>query len=514
MRAGDTLNEGVFSSWNGQSPLRLPPPADLSVTVSEMTSAIEVRSRTSAMSSSRIRPAIGTPPSAYILPCDDGVDDRRGRVAVSHQISAANFPDTLSVLSGTVAPLSCRKGTDMQRSALLTVCLAVFVDMLGFGIILPLLPFHTQDLGGTGIWVGALLTSYAAAQFVAAPILGSLSDRFGRRPVLLAALVGSAISLALTGVAGTLATLLLARVVAGAFGGAIAIGQAYVSDFTVGKARTQALGMIGASIGMGFVFGPAIGALLADLGFAGVSFVAAGVAAANAVLGYFLLPRTAPAQAAEGAPARRGGGNPVAALGHALRNAGLRPLLLVIFAFTFAFVGMEATFALLGAERFGLDARALGLVFAGIGIMMAIVQGGLVGRLSGSFGNRNVAIAGALLLTAGLVILPYVSPWVGYPALGLLAIGQGLLTTTTSALIAEEGGSELGGAFGVSQSASALARALGPLAAGALYDVDIPLPYLLGAALSLLAAVLLVTRRRGTAAAAAPAETGEPAPAG
>ncbi|MGA3541628.1 MFS transporter [Micromonosporaceae bacterium DT194] len=399
----------------------------------------------------------------------------------------------------------------MRRSALLTVCLAVFVDMLGFGIILPLLPFHTQDLGGTGIWVGALLTSYAAAQFVAAPVLGSLSDRFGRRPVLITALLGSAISLALTGVAGTLATLLLARVVAGAFGGAIAIGQAYVSDFTVGKARTQALGMIGASIGMGFVFGPAIGALLADLGFAGVSFVAAGVALANAILGYFLLPRTTPAAA--GAPARRGGGNPLTALRHALGNATLRPLLLVIFAFTFAFVGMEATFALLGAERFGLDARALGLVFAGIGIMMAIVQGGLVGRLSGSFGNRKVAIAGALLLAAGLVILPFVSPWVGYPALGLLAVGQGLLTTTTSALIAEEGGAELGGAFGVSQSASALARALGPLAAGALYDVKIPLPYLLGAALALLAAALLVSRRRGGTAPATPAETGQPATA-
>jgi MFS family permease len=179
----------------------------------------------------------------------------------------------------------------MRRSALLVICLAVFVDMLGFGIILPLLPFHAAALGGTGIWVGAVLTAYSAAQFFSAPLLGSLSDRFGRRPLLLASLLGSAISLALTGVAGTLVTLLAARLVAGLFGGAISVGQAYAVDLTEPAKRTRALGMVGASIGMGFVFGPAIGAGLSGLGFAGVCFVAGGIALANLIAGVFLLPR-------------------------------------------------------------------------------------------------------------------------------------------------------------------------------------------------------------------------------
>src|SRR5690242_3996324 len=164
-------------------------------------------------------------------------------------------------------------GLSVRRPALLVVYLAVFVDMLGFGIILPLLPFHAAVLGGSGLWVGAVLTAYSAAQFVAAPVLGALSDRYGRKPLLLVSLAGSAVSLALTGIAGSLVALLAVRLVAGLCGGAIAVGQAYVVDLTEPAVRTRALGMVGASIGMGFVLGPAIGAGLSGFGFAGVSFV-------------------------------------------------------------------------------------------------------------------------------------------------------------------------------------------------------------------------------------------------
>lgn len=425
----------------------------------------------------------------------------------------------------------------MRRSALPVIYLAVFVDMLGFGIILPLLPFHAEQLGGSGLWVGGVLTAYAAAQFVAGPILGSLSDRFGRRPVLLAALAGSAISLALTGLAGSLVTLFAARLVAGLFGGAIPVGQAYVVDLTEPHERTRALGLVGASIGMGFVFGPAVGAALSGLGFAGVSFVAGGIALVNFIAGWILLPKksaqaaasdvsaasdlsepsasadAAPSAAlssdAEGrnpgesgasgesavqgpaapAPARRSASP--ALLLTALRVPAMRPVLIAIFAGVLAFAGMEATYALLGSRLYGIGPAGLGLIFAGVGIVMAIVQGGLVGRLSARYGDRRVAVAGTLMVGLGLVALPLGSALLNYVGLAVLAAGQGLMTTATAAMIAEMGRDALGGAFGVSQSASAAARAIGPAAAGAVFDVDLGLPFFLGAALCVAAALLL-----------------------
>jgi len=396
----------------------------------------------------------------------------------------------------------------VRRKALLVVYLAVFVDMLGFGIILPLLPFHTERLGGTGLWVGAVLTAYAAAQFIAAPVLGALSDRFGRRPMLLASLAGSAVSLALTGVAGSLVTLLAARVVAGMFGGAIAVGQAYVVDLTDPPERTKALGMVGASIGMGFVLGPAIGAGLSGLGFAGVSFVAGGIAFANLIAGSLLLPRAR----ADVEPPPTRSRNPLATLGRAVRRPALRPLLAATFLATFAFVGMEATYALLGARLYGLGPAGLGLVFTGVGVVMAVVQGAVVGRMAGRYGNRSVAVAGTLLLALGLGALPMGSAWLNYLALGVLAAGQGLLSTTTAALISEAGGNAIGGAFGVGQSASAAARATGPIAAGAAFDAWIALPYIAGTVLCALAALLLARTRPPaelTVAAAGASRDGE-----
>jgi len=391
----------------------------------------------------------------------------------------------------------------MRRRALPVIYLAVFVDMLGFGIILPLLPFHAEQLGGTGLWVGGVLTAYAAAQFVAGPVLGLLSDRFGRRPVLLAALLGSAVSLALTGLANSLLTLFAARLVAGLCGGAIPVGQAYVVDLTEPRERTKALGMVGASIGMGFVFGPGLGAALSGLGFAGVCFVAGGIALANFLAGLVLLPRQAPARTAgrDGESAPRNASPAV--LVAALRIPSMRPVLVAIFAGTFAFTGMEATYALLGERLYDLGPAGLGVIFTGVGLVMAAVQGGLVGRLSARYGDRRVAIGGTLLMAVGLVALPLGVTWLNHAGLAVLAAGQGLMTTATSALIAEAAGAALGSAFGVGQSSSAAARAIGPVAAGAAFDAHFTLPFYLGAVLCAAAALLL--RRR---TAPAPEATG------
>jgi DHA1 family tetracycline resistance protein-like MFS transporter len=407
----------------------------------------------------------------------------------------------------------------LRPPALLVVCLAVFVDMLGFGIILPLLPFHVEHLGGSGFWVGALLTAYSAAQFFSSPVLGSLSDRYGRRRLLLASLAGSAISMGLAGMATNLISLLLARTVAGACGGSIAVAQAYVVDLSGPKNRIRALGAVGASIGLGFVVGPAIGAILAaaGVGFAGACYLAAAVAAVNVVLGLFLLPPGAPA-AVPVSPAGAGGDlhdgaeqastevatddegedasarRRLSSLWTAVQRTQLRPVLFAIFATTFAFAGLETTFAYLGAARFELGAAGLGVAFASVGAVLIIVQGVLVGPVADRYGDRPVAVGGAVLLAISLMLVPYAPPVLTFIALGLVAAGQGLLTTTTAALIARVahgGRAKLGGALGIGQSAAAAARVLGPVIGGLAYDIALPLPYVLGTLLCGAAAILL-----------------------
>jgi len=415
----------------------------------------------------------------------------------------------------------------LRPPALLVVCLAVFVDMLGFGIILPLLPFHVEQLGGSGVWVGALLTVYSAAQFFASPVLGSMSDRYGRRPLLLASLTGSAISMGLSGMATNLITLLLARTVAGACGGSIAVAQAYVVDLSGPKTRIRALGAVGASIGLGFVIGPAIGAILAaaGVGFAGACYLAATLAGINVLLGLVLLPAApggavapvSPAAemvvAADAAPGDTARGpdelaateeadppppeeaeGRLASLWSALQGSALRPILFGIFATTFAFAGMETTFAYLGAARFGLGPAGLGVAFAAVGAVLILVQGGLVGLVADRYGDRPVAVGGAVLLAMSLMVLPYAPAALAFAALGLVAAGQALLSTTSAALIARVahgGRAKLGGALGIGQSAAAAARVLGPIIAGLAYDIALPLPYLLGALLCGAAAILL-----------------------
>lgn len=372
-----------------------------------------------------------------------------------------------------------------RPSPLLIVYLTVFIDLLGFGIILPILPFYAQQYGATGVWVGALLTAYSATQFVGAAFLGRLSDRIGRRPVLLLSLLGSTLSLILTGLANSLALLLLGRALAGLFGGSIATAQAYIADTTPPSQRAKYMGLLGASIGMGFVFGPAIGAGLAGFGFGTAAFAAAGLAGANLVFAFFALPESRRAdQASQRAQLSLG------QLAKALRHPSIGRILIATFLVTFAFVSMEATAALLGEQRFGLNAASLGIGFTFIGLVMVIVQGGLIGRVSARYGEQAVAAAGAVVMGLALAIIPFA------PSLALaafvavfLAVGQGLVSPTLSTLLSREASAnEQGGTLGIGQSLAALARAVGPLVAGWLFDQGGALPFVFGALLALVAA--------------------------
>ena len=384
-----------------------------------------------------------------------------------------------------------QKQPDATRSALFVVYLTVFIDLMGFGIILPLLPFYARELGATGLMVGVLMTSYSAAQFLGAPIIGRLSDRYGRRPVILATLAGSAVSLLVMGLASSLALLIVARSLAGLFGGSISAAQAYIADVTLPEQRSKYMGILGASIGMGFVFGPAIGAGLSHFGLGTAAMVAAALAGCNWVFAYVKLKETRKVDVLRGARPHLS----FAGLASALTAPGKRAVLIGMFCATFAFVAMETTYALLGARRFNMTPRDLGYIFTLLGVIVVLIQGGLIGRLTKRFKERAIARAGLVTMAVGIFLVPLMSGLSGsVAALALLAAGQALTTPTLSALLSRlTSADEQGGTMGLGQSLQALARGVSPVVAGALFDHGEHGPYFLGAIVCVTAASLVLS---------------------
>lgn len=379
-----------------------------------------------------------------------------------------------------------------RSRALAVVYATVFLDLLGFGLILPFLPYYAESLGARGTAIGLLFASYSIAQLLGAVALGRLSDRFGRRPILLAALAGSTASMIVAGFATTLVGLAAARALAGAFGGSISAAQAYVADVTQPEERARFMGFLGAAIGLGFVLGPGLGAGLIALGlhFPGAAFTAAALSATSLAFALAWLPE--PDRSAHAGPLRPGWSAVLAALG----QRRLSPLLFAGFFTTLAFVSMEATFGLFVKERFGLGERGFGLTLMGVGMVGIVIQGGLIGRLTRRFGVGAVAITGTTLLGLALAALPFCPSLTTLaPVLALMAAGQGLSSPSLSTLLSQRAPTgEQGLVLGTGQSLAAAARAVGPILAGALYDLRHTTAYLTAGAFSLLAAGLVAKR--------------------
>ena len=352
----------------------------------------------------------------------------------------------------------------------------VIVDLIGFGIVMPILPFYAEAFGADGSWLGLVFAVYAAAQFVCAPLWGRLSDRVGRRRVLLFTIAGTALALAGLGFASSLAAVIGARALAGAFAANVSVASAYIADVTPEQERTRWMGMLGASFGIGFVLGPAIGGLLLPWGSEVPLLFAAGLAALN--VGVAAVRLREPTRHALTTPGERMS---------VLAQPSVRRLCVANFAFSAAVTQLETLFALFMLHRFGYGAREFAWLLVGMAVLMGGIQGGAMRRLADRFPERSMIIAGSSGLALAFAALPFTaSDLVLLAPLALAAASRAIVQPSmlalTSVAAATGARGEVMGAF---QSAASIARVVAPLAGGFLYDWWFGAPFLLAAALVL-----------------------------
>lgn len=413
----------------------------------------------------------------------------------------------------------------MRRPSALVIFLTVFIDLIGFGIIVPLIPSYSEHFGAHGFVIGLIFASYSAMQFVFSPIWGRLSDRYGRRPILLISTAGAAVSYvlfargtALENHTAALWLLVVSRVFAGICGGNITVAQAYIADITPPAERSKKMGLIGMAFGLGFILGPFIGGMsLRHLGDTGPGWVAAGLCAANFVLALCILVESHRPDSAQTAPRPH-----LDQWMHTLRQPKVGLLVIVFFLATFCFSCFESTLPLVIGANFRLDykndptsASTVAYLFVYCGLIGAVVQGGAIGRLVKRMGEPRLIAASLVLTAASFAWLPFLKgaphlswsvllrpeglPWVWLLlALGLLSVGTSLTRPPLFGMLSNlTPASEQGATIGVAQSAGSLARILGPVFATTLVVHSPPVPYLICAGVLLATTVLTVQRLCG-----------------
>jgi len=355
-----------------------------------------------------------------------------------------------------------------KKAQLGIICLTVFIDLIGFGIVIPILPKYAERFGAHEMIVGLLLGTYSLMQFISSPILGKISDRVGRRPVLIISLLATSGGFAIMGFAQTLVWLFVGRIVPGLSGGNISTAQAYMADITEPEERSHVMGLIGAAFGLGFVFGPAIGGLLSLISPSAPFLFASGLALLNAVLAFVRLPESLP-------PEHRVTAKERAPISQVFKHGWHLPALMGAYFFSIAgFAILTTIFALFTEKRFGYDQKTIGLVFSAIGLVGAVVQGGLLRRLLKRQSEKSLAVTGVLLLTVGMALLPFVG---GLATLlivcSIIGIGNSLVTPTLNGLASRSAERTWQGRVtGLMQSSGSLARCIGPFIAGELLSLD------------------------------------------
>lgn len=361
---------------------------------------------------------------------------------------------------------------------------------------IPMLPFYAREMGASAVEIGWLMAAYSIVQFFMAPVWGRASDIHGRKSILFLTVAGQAFSFFMAALAPGFLFLLLSRALAGGFGGNISAASAMMADLTGPKDRAKGMGLIGAAIGLGFVFGPALGGVLIQWDYTWPSWAAGILACFNLFLVFFLLKEPLKKKIERSSNRRSFS---FEGLGLVFKERNLFKACLMFFLFTAAFVQLEVSFGLLVVDRFSLSERSAGLLLGGVGLVMAFVQGGLVGRLATRFGEKLLIVFGSLFLAFGLLQLYLAANLVSLGlSLSFLALGYSLANPSLMSFASKTAGQErYGTVMGVYQSGGSLARALAPLAAGYFYGLHSGYPSLFGASLVLFGLAVWVLARPG-----------------
>ncbi len=386
-------------------------------------------------------------------------------------------------------------------SPLVIIFVTVFIDLLGFGIIIPLLPFYAESFGASALTIGLLGTSFSLMQFLFSPIWGRWSDRIGRKPIIMLGLMGSCVSYLVLALSTSLTLLFVARIIGGIAGANIPAAQAYIADVTTPENRAKGMGMIGAAFGLGFIFGPAIGGVLSRVSPETPMWFASALCLANFIAAWFLLPESRAIDSTTRSLGR------LEAFRHARRRPTLLLLLSLYFIVTLAFSGFETTFALFSEAKFGFTTSTIGFVFAFIGVVLATVQGVLVGRVVKVVGERRLIPLAILSIAIGIGLIPFV--W-SIPtllgALGVLAVGMGFNNPSLTSMVSKLADpDDQGGMLGLASSIASLGRVVGPAWGGYLYDAyGMTTPYVSAAALMMIAFFVSVIGLRNVRAGDTP----------
>jgi DHA1 family tetracycline resistance protein-like MFS transporter len=341
--------------------------------------------------------------------------------------------------------------------------LTVFIDMVGFGIVVPVLPLYTERFGASPFATGLLLAVYSGMGFIFSPVVGALSDRIGRRSILLLSTIGQATGFFIMGAATTLLWLFIARTIDGIFGANVSATQAYVADVTPPQDRSRALGLLGAAFGLGFICGPLLGGVLSLISLSAPFYFAGALAAANAVLIFFILPESLPLENRSGQDR-----DTFITLFREGRGRVIAPLMAAYFFMMAGFSILTSFFAIFTEDRFGYDASANGYIFAGVGVISVIVQGAMIGRLIKNFTEKGIALTGVALLACSMFAFPLVqTPTMLLLVSAGIAVGNSFINPTMNGLVSRAVNKYWQGrVLGLMQACASLGRFFGPVIGG------------------------------------------------
>jgi MFS family permease len=386
--------------------------------------------------------------------------------------------------------------------SLLILFLSVFVDLLGYGIMLPLLPFYVQVQDGGAAIAGGLMSMYSAVQLVSGPILGALSDRYGRKPILLICLFGTALSYLLLGLAGSLSLIFLAVFIDGLTGSNLTLAHAYIADSTTAETRSRGMSMAGVAFGLGLMSGPALGGLLSGYGLSIPALVASALAFANTVFGFFILPESLP-------PERRASKSVSLIFSWTTQfksiflRENIQRFLIALFLLNLAFAGLQTNFPLYSNQRFDWTPAQNSYFYLYVGVCGVFIQGYLFGKLQPRFGERALALFGLVCMALGLAGMALASAaWMLFPAVTIVALGTGMSIPSLTALVSlRVPDSEQGRLMGGTQTLLSLTNIIGPTLAGVTFElIAFSAPYFLGSVLALVALIALSGAERSRSA--------------